>query len=159
VLDPERGTPYYLLARAYDKAKRDVDAIRELKKLAALQQQSFGPIAKLVIMLAKRKDWAGVRTYGAKAYYIQPGSAKLHKVLAQAFMAKAPRRALTRAKWHLDTALMNKPQNKGVLAGLHAAMAELYLLRRDKRRAREHFNKAKAADPDLPELSKLRSRL
>ncbi|MCA9664428.1 MAG: tetratricopeptide repeat protein [Myxococcales bacterium] len=159
VLDPERGHPYYLLARAYQNAKRDVDAIRELKKLAALQQQSFGPIARLVVMLSKRNDWAGVRKYGAKAYYINPGSASLHTYLAKAFMQKAPRLALSRAKWHLDTALMTKPQKKSIVAELHVALAELYLLKHDKRRARQHFNKAKAADPDLPELSKLQSRL
>ncbi len=157
--DPEQGRPYQMLYRAYLKAGKTDRAISELKRLAWLQQQSFGPIAKLVTMLHQRQDHAGVRKYGQMAYYIAPGSVTLHGHLADAYLAKAPRVDLKRAAWHLDTALMTKPADKSVVAGLHVKYAKLHLLRRDKRQARSHYQKARKADPDLPELRQLKQKL
>jgi hypothetical protein len=54
---------------------------------------------------------------------------------------------------------MTKPDDKRVLGDLHLRMAKLQLKRRDKRAAREHYEKARKADPDMVELEAVRKQL
>ena len=113
-MDPERVRPYMLMVQGYDKAKREDDLIRELKKLVQLDQQKAAYAMRLVKMLTKRGDHRSVRKFGELAYYINPASARLHLSLARAHNARAPRRNLKKARWHLETALLVNPKLKGV---------------------------------------------
>ncbi len=155
-LDPERGMPYLMLARAYEKARRTDALIAELKGFVALEQQSFGHAFKLVKLLAEKKDWAGVRQYGMTAYYIHPASVELHRLLAQAFSAPAPRAELDKAAWHLETALLAAPEKP---AELHVALAKVHLERKDARRAKAEVQKALKADPAHAEAKALAGKL
>ncbi len=105
-LDPERAQTYMLMVGAYEKAKDLPALIRELKALVQLDQQRAAYALRLVQLLAEKGDHAGVRRYGRLAYYIQPASARLHLALARAHDARAPRRNIKKARWHLQTALM-----------------------------------------------------
>lgn len=154
--DPERVSPYALLARAYEKTGQDDKLVAELKGLARLDQQRFSPVAKLVDLLARRKDYAGVRTYGQMAYYINPASAKLHEHLADAFAAPAPRPALSRAIWHLETALLCQPQRP---ADLHVKLAKLLARKGDRGRAKAALERALKADPSHAGARALKGQL
>ena len=105
-LDPERAQTYMLMVGAYEKAKDLPALIRELKALVQLDQQRAAYALRLVQLLAEKGDHAGVRRYGRLAYYIQPASARLYLALARAHDARAPRRNIKKARWHLQTALM-----------------------------------------------------
>lgn len=155
-LDPEKPAPYALLAKAHEKTGQTDRLIAELKALAELDQQTLAPVAKLVDLLAGRKDWAGVRQYGTMAYYIQPASAKLHGLLAEAYAAPAPAADGDRAIWHLETALLCRPERP---ADLRVALARQLLKRRDTRRAREQLTEALKADPHHAGAKALRSSL
>jgi Tfp pilus assembly protein PilF len=155
-LDPEKGHPYALLAKAYEKQKKIDKVIDELKGLARLEQQSFGMVAKLVSLLAKKKDYKALRTYGEMAYYINPASIKLHTHLAEAFTASAPKPDLTRAIWHLETALLCQPKKP---ADLHVKLARLHLRRGDRRRAKNQLDRALKADPKHAGAKDLRKKL
>jgi len=155
--DPERPEPYVLLARAYDKSPGHGDQlIAELKGLAKLDQQSFSMVGKLVHLLARRKDHAGVRTYGQMAYFIHPASAKLHVLLGQAFAAPAPKPDLTRAIWHLETALLCHPQRP---VEIHLQLGRIYLRKGDRRRARSAVEAALKAEPGNAEARALKQRI
>lgn len=155
-LDPERGMPYLMLARAYEKARQTDRLIAELKGFVTLEQQSFQPALKLVKLLAEKKDWAGVRQYGTLAYYIHPSSVELHRLLAEGYQAPAPRVELDKAVWHLETALLAGPEKP---AELHVALAKLHLARKDARRAKTEVQKALKADPTHAEAKALAGKL
>jgi len=121
--DPERKTPYALLAATYGRAGKKGKEIKALQGLAARNQQSFRIVAKLTSLLAKANDWAGVRTYGEMAYFIDPTSVKLHRMLATAYEKAAPRPKVKRAIWHLETALLVHSKDGKVL---HRELARLY---------------------------------
>jgi predicted Zn-dependent protease len=150
--DPERGQPYALLGRAYEKANNVDGLIAELKGLAAIDQQSFTIVAKLVDLLAKKKDYPGVRTYGEMAYYINPAAVRLHSLLAEAYSAAAPTPQLDKAVWHLETALLTKPERP---AELYVQLAKVHLQRKDTRRAKEAAAQALKADPGNAEAKAL----
>ncbi|MCC6751266.1 MAG: tetratricopeptide repeat protein [Deltaproteobacteria bacterium] len=155
-LDPEQGAPYALLASAYEKRGQTDQVIAELKPLAHLEQQVLSFTMKLVSLLAARGDHAGVRTYGEMAYYIAPGSAKLHRLLAAAHAAPAPTPRLEKAIWHLETALLCEPEKP---AELHVELARLHLRRGDKRRARIAVTRARALDPKVQGLAEVEKKL
>jgi predicted Zn-dependent protease len=155
-LDPERAIPYWRLAQAYEKARQTDRVIAELRGFAALEQQSFGPILKLVKLLAERKDWAGVRQYGTIGYYIHPASVELHRLLAQAYASAAPRAELEKAVWHLETALLGRSEKP---ADLHVELARVHLQRKDPRRAKAEVQKALKADPAHAEAKALAGKL
>ena len=154
--DPEQPSPWAMLARAYAKAKRTDEQIAELKGLVQLDQQSFGPVATLIKLLAKRNDQAGVRRYGQMAYYINPASTRLHTLLAAAWAAPAPRPDLGRAIWHLETALLTGPKRP---ADIQHRLAELYLARGDRRHARAAVDAALKADPGHAGARALKAKL
>jgi tetratricopeptide (TPR) repeat protein len=151
-LDPERWEPYHVLAGAYRQAKRDDDAIRELKGFVAIQQQAFPPAAQLVELLAQKKDFIGVRHYGQMAYYIQPARPSLHLRLAEAYAASAPLPDLERARWHVDTGLMLKPKNT---APLQVQLGKIYLAQNKAAQAKTAFRAALKADPSDAEAKRL----
>ena len=155
-LDPERALPYLLLARAYEKAGQQDALVAELKGLAQLEQQSLGTIDKLVDLLWQRKDLAALRQYGMMGYYIDPGSVKIHRALAAAFAAPAPKPELDKAVWHLETALLTKPEKP---LELHLELAKVHLQRKDTRRAREQLGKVLELDPNHAEAKALRRGL
>jgi tetratricopeptide (TPR) repeat protein len=155
-LDPERGLPYVLLSRAYEKKGSTDKLIKELKGLSRLDQQNPGFVGKLVLLLAKRKDYRGVRRYGEMAYYINPASVKLHTYLADAYAAPAPRPRLDKAIWHLGTALLSNPAKP---AELHVKLARIHLQRRDPRRARAALTRALKLDPGHAGAKALKSKL
>jgi tetratricopeptide (TPR) repeat protein len=155
-LDPERGAPYLLLARAYEKAGQTDALLGELKGLAQLEQQSIGPVSKLVELLWQRKDWAALRHYGMMGYYIDPASVKIHRALAAALAAPAPRPDLDRAVWHLETALLSRPRSP---LELHLELGKLHLRRKDTRQAREQLSRVLEIDPNHAEARMLRRGL
>jgi tetratricopeptide (TPR) repeat protein len=157
--DGERSEPLLLLHRLYERRGAADQAIDALKRYVELEQQGFAPALKLVQLLAKRKDFADVRRYGELAYYVNPASVPLHERLAEAYLAAAPQRDLRRAVWHLQTALLAEPEDKRVRAALHVRLCRVHLLAGDKRRARQHLDQARAADPDLPALGELKQKL
>jgi len=154
--DPERSRPYFVLARAFKRAGKTRQLIGELKGLAQIEQQSYGFVQELTALLHKQKDWAGVRTYGMRAYYIQPGSAWLHGVLAEAYEAPAPRADLKRAIWHLETALLCNPKDP---AALQLRLARTQLRRGDRVRARRAAMAAQKLNPGLAGLKELLKQL
>lgn len=155
-LDPEKGHPYALLAKTFEKQKKIDKAIDELKGLAQIDQQSFPMVAKLVSLLARKKDYKALRTYGEMAYYINPASLKLHTHLAEAFTASAPKPDLARAIWHLETALLCQPEKP---ADLYVKLARLHLRRGDRRRAQIQLDRALKANPDHAGAKDLRKDL
>jgi predicted Zn-dependent protease len=155
-LDPERGLPYVLLSRAYEKRGATDKQVRELKGLARLDQQNFGLAGKLVHLLAKRRDYRGVRRYGEMAYYINPASVKLHTYLAEAYAAPAPQPRLKKAIWHLETALLANPTKP---AEIHVKLARIHLQRRDSRRAWAALSRALKLDPGHAGAKALKGKL
>ena len=113
-LDPERARPWMLMAKVLDRAGKKGAEIRELKVLVKLDQQNGPAAMRLVELLAEARDWSGVREYGQMAYFIKPASARLHLLLARALEARAPRRDLKQARWHLKTAELISPKQKGI---------------------------------------------
>ena len=114
--DPERARPWMLMARVLDRAGKSEAEIRELKALVKLDQQNGSAVERLVELLAKKKDWSGVREFGQMAYFIKPASARLHLLLARALSAPAPRRDLKQARWHAETAALINPGQEGLAA-------------------------------------------
>jgi len=154
--DPERAEPCVLLARAFKGTGQTDKLVAELKGLVRLDQQSFAATWELVRLLAARKEQAGVRTYGTMAYYINPGSLELHRLLAQAFAAPAPTADLTRAIWHLETALLCEPRRP---AEIHVELARLFLRQGDRGRARAAVQQALKAEPGNAEARALKARI
>lgn len=103
---PEAAEPLALLARAYEDGDQPHRAIVQLKRLVRLTQQRIGPVRRLIALLRRQGDQAGVREFGDLAYHIQPASSVLHLQLAEAYEAAAPDRQIGRAIWHLETALL-----------------------------------------------------
>jgi cellulose synthase operon protein C len=155
-LDPERVLPYVLLARAYEKAGQQDALVAELKGLALLEQQSLSAVDKLVDLLWQRKDFVALRQYGMMGYYIDPGSVKIHRALGAAFAAAAPRPDLDKAVWHLETALLTKPEKP---LALHLELAKVHLQRKDRTRAKEQLGKVLELDPNHAEAKSLRHGL
>jgi cellulose synthase operon protein C len=155
-LDPERGQPYAMLFRGYEKAGKTDEMIAELKGLAAIDQQSFSVVAKLVDLLAKKKDYAGVRRYGEMAYFIHPAAPRLHSLLAEALSAAAPTPMLDKAVWHLETALLGQPEKP---AELYVQLAKVQVQRKDTRRAKEALAKALKADPANAEAKAMSGKI
>jgi predicted Zn-dependent protease len=112
---PEMAEPYELLARAYGRAGKQAEQILELEQWSFRAQQKHTPVATLVELLAKRRDYLGLRRFGELASYIQPASARLHAWLAEAYEAPAPMPDLHRAIWHQETALLCKPSSPTAL--------------------------------------------
>ncbi|MBW2732547.1 MAG: hypothetical protein JRH20_09145, partial [Deltaproteobacteria bacterium] len=138
--DPESKRPYTMLASVYERTKRPKEAIRELKRVVELNQQSFGAAFKLVGMLEKAKDWVGIRHYGRMAYYIYPASEKLHTIMARAYEQLAPKRDFRRAAWHLELALLCKPKDK---KPIHRDLARVYRKLGKRKKAKEHEQAAR----------------
>lgn len=138
--DPEQGRPYQLLAGAYERSGKIDEAIAQLKHLAYLEQQKFQPVGKLVKLLVKKKDYAGVRKYGRMAFHIHPALAQLHQWLADAYLAAAPKRRPRRAIWHLELALACKPKKP---AEVHRQLAALYRQLGNAGKAARHLRAAR----------------
>jgi lipopolysaccharide biosynthesis regulator YciM len=138
--DYERVRPYMMLAAHYEKKGQTDKQIAELKGVVQRNQQSFRYAAKLVLLLAKKKDWAEVRRYGEMANFIFPASGQLHKLMAQAYEAPAPNRDLKRAVWHLETALLCQVKDK---KPLHKELARLYRSLGQHKKANSHAQQAK----------------
>lgn len=138
--DPERQTPYRLLAAAYEAQKKTALMIDELKGIVQLNQQSYRSAFKLTGLLAAKNAWADVRKYAQMAYYIYPGSAELHRMLASAWENPAPRPDVKRAIWHLETALLCQPKDP---KEVHRKLAELYRRLGQRAKAAEHAQQAK----------------
>jgi predicted Zn-dependent protease len=155
--DPERSRPHMLLVRAYEKAGKTDKLIEELKHLARLEQQSFSLVAKLVSLLGKRKDHVGLRRFGRMAYYINPASAKLHSLMAEAYAAPAPKPDLRRALWHAETAVLCPDAREP--AELHYRLAKLHHKLRQRARARAAIEAALKADPNHAGARKLKKKL
>lgn len=137
---PEERRPYDLLARAYLKAKRNAEAIREMKRVVELNQQSFGAALKLLTLLEQAKDWQAIRRYGQMAYYIFPASAKVHTLMGRAYEQQTPKRDFRRAAWHLELALLCNPKDK---KPIHRDLARLYNKLGQQQKAKEHAQAAK----------------
>ena len=155
-LDPEAALPYALLAQAYEKAGKMNQAIKEYKSLVKINQHDFPTLLKLVKLLDRRKDLAGVRAFGERGYYIQPGSVTLHRLLARAYAAPAPTPRLKQAIRHLELALLCRPPRP---ADLHLELARLHLRSKKRGQAKTHLNKALKADPSLAGAKALRQQL
>lgn len=138
--DPERQTPYQMLASAYEAQKKTAQMIDELKGIVQLNQQSYRSAFKLTSLLAARNAWADVRKYAQMAYYIYPGSAELHRMLASAWENPAPRPDLKRAIWHLETALLCQPKDP---KEVHRKLADLYRRTGQRAKAAAHAQRAK----------------
>ncbi len=155
-LDPESYKPYLALARVYKKTGQKDRLIAELKGWLGLEQQSYPLVEQLLELLAEKKDYAGLRSYGQMGYYINPGSIRLHQLLAEALSAPAPRPELDRAVWHLETALLLEPEKP---APLHVQLARVHLQRKDRGKARAAVQKALKADPGSAEAKALQQQL
>ena len=144
-LDPEQATPYMLLGRAYDKAGKTKKAIAQFKGFVRLEQHSFPALKRLITLLAKVKDHAGVRKYGVMAYYVNPASGLLHTMLADAYEKAAPRVRLKAAIRHLELALLCGPKKP---VDLHLRLARMQLASKNKKKAKHHVDEALGIDPE-----------
>ena len=143
-LDPEQPLPHMLLARAYDKAGKTQKAIAQYKGYVRLDQHSFTALTRLLTLMVKVKDHAGVRKYGLMAYYVHPGSGKLHTMLADAYEKAAPKVRFKAAIRHLGLALLCSPKKP---ADLHVRLARIHLARKDRIKAKHHVEEALGIEP------------
>ncbi len=154
-LDPERSFPYMQLAEMYEGAGRHDEALRELETYVMLEQMQFAPAAKLVDGLARKGNWAKVRTFGEIAVQINPFSPDLHIQLGTAYLETGdPDRAI----FELDSALLIKPAaRRPALA--HIALARAWQAKNDKKKAVDHVTKALKFEPTNAEALALRKQL
>ncbi len=155
-MDPEKPLPWMLLARAYDKAGKAKKAMAEYKGFVRLDQHSLSALMRLIKLMAKAKDHAGVRRYGTMAYYVHPGSLPLHKLMADAYDRAAPKVNLKAVIRHLELALLCGPKKP---ADLHVRLAGIHLQRKDTKKARHHVDEALGIDPEHAGAKELQKRL
>ena len=155
-LDPDQALPHKLLAQAFERAGKTKQTVAQLKAYVLLDQHSFVALSKLLELLHKAKDHAGLRTFGAMAYYVNPASARVHSLLAEAYQAAAPTADLRRAVRHLELALLCKPKSP---VALHLRLARIHLLRKDQAAARRQVDQALAVDPDSKAAKALKAQL
>jgi len=111
---------------------------------------------RLIKLMAKAKDHAGVRRYGTMAYYVHPGSLPLHKLMADAYDRAAPKVNLKAVIRHLELALLCGPKKP---ADLHVRLAGIHLQRKDTKKARHHVDEALGIDPEHAGAKELQKRL
>ena len=101
----------------------------------------------------QRQDWAAVRRYGLMGYYIDPG---LGEACTAPWPAPSPRRRrrpeLDQAIWHLETALLAKPERP---LELHLELAKLHLRRKDRGQSARAARQGARLDPNHAEARAL----
>lgn len=153
--EPERSEPSHLLGELYGKQGKSAEALCALERYALLEQMEYAPHAALVARHTERKAWDRVRTYGEIAVMINPWDVAVHLALGRAHLELgAPNEAI----YEYESALLSEPPApRPALA--HLGLAQAWLAKQDRRRARQAVDEALRAEPGNAEATALKKLL
>jgi tetratricopeptide (TPR) repeat protein len=149
-LDPERGEAWQLLLEVAQQLADRALALAALERIVALDQHDGAAHLALLALYVEGKNWQAALELGARAKFVEPASAELHRLLGRAELESGqPARALTK----LDQALRLAPPKPGAVQLLRA---RALLALKKPGPAREAADAALAADRALrPEIERL----
>lgn len=127
-LDPQQIEPHAHLAKIHLDAKRETEAIAELRKAADLTPHDRSLYEELVGRLVKRGDWKLVVQYGERNLWNDPFNHALHLSLAKAYEKT---RNAKKAAFEYRSAVLCEPED---LSAVHLEAARFYK-RSGKRKA------------------------
>lgn len=127
-LDPQQIEPHAHLAKIHLDAKRETEAIAELRKAADLTPHDRSLYQELLGRLEKRSEWKLILQYGQRNLWNDPFNHELHLRLARAYEKT---RNAKKAAFEYRSAILCEPED---LSAVHLEAARFYK-RSNKRKA------------------------